>query len=135
MKRKLNARNAWLCPVLAGIILIIAGLLIQIPGGALTTFGTLDGDKASNYEFDDKYSAIDEYVGGDAYNYIIGAALVAGKTAGAMAAKSICMVGGVVLLCAGLTLMLLGKKEETMDTESPATAEAEGDIGQEQEGE
>lgn len=128
MKRKLNARNAWLCPILAGTILIIVGLLIQVPGGVLTTYGTLDGDKASYYEFDDKYSAIDEYVGGDAYNFIIGACLVAGKTAGTMAAKAVFIVGGVMLLCAGLILILSTKKEALDENaDLPATDVLAGD--------
>lgn len=127
-----NLKNkVWLCPILFGILLILVGLLIPVPGGALTTYGTLDGDKTSSYSFDDKYSAIDEYVGGDAYNYIIGAALVAGKTAGTMAAKAACGVGGVLLLCWGLTLMLREKKEtpepgvSTTEETGPGQPEAE----------
>lgn len=114
MKTKCNPRNAHFYPILIGILLILAGLFIQIPGGVLTTYGTRDGDKTSAYEFDNKYSAIDEYVGGDAYNFIIGACLVAGKTAGTMAAKAICIVGGIMLLCTGLTLMLLTQNKETI---------------------
>lgn len=116
---KILKTKVWLCPILFGILLILVGLLTPVPGGALTTYGTLDGDKTSSYSFDDRYSAIDEYVGGDAYNYIIGAALVAGKTAGTMAAKAVCGVGGVLLLCWGLTLMLREKKEAGVPTAEP----------------
>lgn len=100
-----NNTKSYLCPLIVGILLIIVGLAIQIPGGALTTYSSFDGDRTDYYTFDNKYSSIDEYVGGDAYNYIIGASLVAGKTAGAMASKSIFIVGGAICVCFGLTLM------------------------------
>ena len=67
--------------------------------------------KTDNYVFDDKYTAIDEYVGGDAYNYIIGATLVAGKISGTMITKAIFVVGGTLCLCFGITLKLLQKKK------------------------
>lgn len=113
---KNNTKKAHLCPIIIGVILILAGLIIQIPGGALTTYESLDGVSTHGYVFDNKYSSIDEYVGGDAYNYIIGASLVAGKTAGAMAAKAICIVGGVMCFCFGMTLMMMPKKDTLNDT-------------------
>ena len=106
-----NANKAHYCPIIIGIILVLVGLIIQIPGGALTTHELLDGDSTTSYVFDNKYSAIDEYVGGDAYNYIIGASLVASKITGAIVAKSIFIVGGVMCFCFGLTLALLRKSE------------------------
>jgi hypothetical protein len=57
--------------IVAGIVLLSCAASVDIPGGALTTYESLDGDSTTYYVFDDKYSAIDEYVGGDAYNYII----------------------------------------------------------------
>lgn len=110
MKKKSN--KAFLCPIIIGIILVAAGLIIQIPGGALTTLEILNGRSTDNYVFDNKYSSIDEYVGGDAYNYIIGASLVAGKITGAMVAKTICIVGGSMCICFGMTLMMLMKKKD-----------------------
>ncbi|MBQ7914641.1 MAG: hypothetical protein IJZ28_02540 [Clostridia bacterium] len=104
-------KKAYICPIIIGIILILVGLFIQVPGGALTTFESLDGDSADHYVFDDRYSSIDEYVGGDAYNYIIGASLVAGKISGTMTTKTICIVGGTLCLCAGITLKMLTTKE------------------------
>ena len=62
-----------ICSILViaiGITLFVIGYTTKIPSKNLTTFSILEGDK---------YSAIDEYVGGDAYNYIIGASLVSGK--------------------------------------------------------
>ena len=111
--------NAYLCPIVVGIILILVGLIIQIPGGALTTYKSLDGYKTENYVFDNKYSSIDEYVGGDAYNYIIGASLVAGKISGAMTAKAVFIVGGSLCLCLGITLMMLQKKKVIMENSPP----------------
>lgn len=110
MKKKSN--KAFLCPIIIGIILVAAGLIIQIPGGALTTLEILNGRSTDNYVFDNKYSSIDEYVGGDAYNYIIGASLVAGKITGAMVAKTIFIVGGSMCICFGMTLMMLMKKKD-----------------------
>ena len=112
-KTKTNKKNkVYLFPIIIGIAFLLIGLFIQVPGGALTTYSFLNGDKATNYEFDDKYTTIDEYVGGDAYNYIIGASLVAGKISGTMTTKSIFIVGGALCLCLGITSMLLTKKEE-----------------------
>lgn len=116
---KSNISKAYLYPLIIGIVLVFAGLIIQIPGGALTTYKSLNGDKTDNYYFDDKYSTIDEYVGGDAYNYIIGASLVAGKTAGAIAAKAICLVGGAMCCCFGLTLKVLVKRDDTPEEALP----------------
>lgn len=78
----------------------------------MTTYESLNGHSTDNYVFDNKYSAIDEYVGGDAYNYIVGASLVAGKTAGAMTAKAICIIGGAICICFGITLMMLIRKKD-----------------------
>lgn len=104
--------KAYLCPIIVGIVLIIVGIIIQMPGGALTTFEPLDGESTEQYVFDNKYSAIDEYVGGDAYNFIIGASLVAGKISGTMTTKAIMIVSGVLCVTLGLTLMLYQKNRQ-----------------------
>ena len=120
---KISRKKAYMFPILVGAVLILIGLFLRIPGGALTTYGSLDGESAgSYYVFDKKYSAIDEYVGGDAYNYIIGASLVAGKTAGMIAAKAITMVGGAICVCFGVTLML---SQETAPTQTEAVKTVE----------
>ena len=111
-KNIINKPNkAYICSIIIGIILVLVGLLIQIPGGALTTYESLDGSKTEYYVFDDKYSSIDEYVGGDAYNYIIGASLVAGKISGTMTTKAIFIACGILCICLGITLLSLTKKE------------------------
>ncbi len=119
-----SKRNyAYVCPIIIGVILILVGLLIRIPGGALTTYEILDGEKTEYSIFDDRYSAIDEYVGGDAYNYIIGAALVAGKIAGTMTTKTIYIVGGALCICLGITLGLLQKKEAVTENNTSGNTE------------
>lgn len=118
------------CPIIIGAILIIIGLAVHIPGAALTTYESLDGKHTDNYVWDDKYSSIDEYVGGDAYNYIIGATLVAAKISGTIAAKAVFIVGGFICICFGLTLILLKKEKDAdnktsvndTDFETPASA-------------
>ena len=87
-------RTAALVVIAAGIILIIAGLIIAVPGDHLTTYERLGGS--------DGYSYIREYVGGDAYNYITGASLVAGHISGTIAMKAIFIAVGVLISCIGL---------------------------------
>lgn len=111
--------KAYICAILLGLILIMIGLLIQVPGGALTTYESMDGRKTSVFVFDDKYSAIDEYVGGDAYNYIIGASLVAGKISGTIAAKAIFIVGGTLCFCIGIISIKLCEKNITVKNTIP----------------
>ena len=80
--------------IAAGIILITAGLMIAVPGDYLTTYERLGGSNG--------YSYIREYVGGDAYNYITGASLVAGHISGTMAMKAVFITVGVLVTCMGL---------------------------------
>ena len=80
--------------MLIGIGLVAAGFGISIPGDHLTTWSSLR-DVAG-------YSYIEEYVGGDAYNFIIGASLVAGHISGNLAARAIFIAGGVITACIGL---------------------------------
>lgn len=87
-------RTAALVVIAAGIILITAGLIIAVPGDHLTTYERLGGS--------DGYSYIREYVGGDAYNYITGASLVAGHISGTMAMKAVFIAVGVLVACIGL---------------------------------
>ena len=117
-----NKKNAHVYLMIIGLVLILASLVIQIPGGALTTYQSLNGDKANYYSFDNKYSTIDEYVGGDAYNYIIGACLVAGKTAGAMASKAIFFVGGAI--CCGFSITIKALRKEDASVYVPAADNA-----------
>ena len=77
--------------MVTGIILILLGILIRVPSKELTTYSILEGE----------YSVIEEYVGGDAYNYIIGASLVAGDIVSAKITKTICIALGLLLICTG----------------------------------
>lgn len=118
-KRKVKIMNkkASIIPITMGIVLIAIGVMIKIPGNALTSYNYLNGEETSSYAMDNKYSTIDEYVGGDAYNYIIGASLVAGKTSGAMVSRAIYIASGMICLCGGLTLAALPGKGKSSDTE------------------
>ena len=87
-------RTTALVVIAAGIILITAGLMIAVPGDYLTTYERLSGSNG--------YSYIREYVGGDAYNYITGASLVAGHISGTMAMKAVFIAVGVLVTCMGL---------------------------------
>lgn len=91
--------------VLIGLGLVVAGFGIGIPGDHLTTWSSLSDV--------DGYSYIEEYVGGDAYNYIIGASLVAGHISGNLAAQAILIAGGVITACIGLVSLAwsFGKKK------------------------
>lgn len=78
-----------------GVILFCVGLFMKVPSKELTTYTVLA---------DSGYSVIEEYVGGDAYNFIIGAALVGGEIAGIRAQKAIYTVAGLFFFCAGMAL-------------------------------
>jgi uncharacterized membrane protein len=123
----MSKKNAWIVPVIIGAVLVLVGFCMKMPGGALTTYGSLDGESTEYYTFDDTYSAIDEYVGGDAYNYIIGASLVAGKIAGTMTTKAICIVGGFMCIAFGVALLMLtqpdSKKQAPAQHALPAKTE------------
>ena len=92
-KRTSNSRTAAYIVIAIGIVLVCIGLLLQVPSKELTTYSILE---------DSGYSVIEEYVGGDAYNYIIGAALVAGEIAGVMIKKALFISVGLLIFCIGL---------------------------------
>ncbi len=71
--------------MIAGLILFIVGITLKVPTDHLTYYSY------------DSASHIDQYVGGDAYNYIIGANLVGAKITGVMIQKAIFIVAGLFL--------------------------------------
>lgn len=83
-----------------GLVLLLIGVFMPVPGKLLTTYDSLDG-KSSDYS-DEKYNAIEEYVGGDAYNYIVGAALEGGEIAGVRSQKAIFITGGLIIISLGV---------------------------------
>lgn len=93
--------------LLAGVALLIVGLTLQVPGTYLTTYASLDGEAIDG----DTASSIREYVGGDAYNYIIGASLVGAKISGLIMAKAVYTAAGVLVICLGLICLFCGPKE------------------------
>ena len=107
MKKKIS-----ISVIVIGAILFIVGLFTQIPSKELTTYELLD----------DKYSVIEEYVGGDAYNYIIGASLVGGEIAGAKTQKAVFISVGLLIICLGLCSLAFSK-EDTDEVTLKETAE------------
>lgn len=93
----------------AGALCLLVGLLFPMPGEDLTTYD-LNGAE---------YFHIEEYVGGDAYNYIVGACILGGHISGAMTVKAVFAVGGLALICVGVTVLAVFgtgmKKSEDMD--------------------
>lgn len=78
--------------LLAGTALLWMGLDIYIPSGYLSSYDVVD------------------YVGGDAYNYIMEASLRGGQIAGAMITKAVYTAVGLLISCVSvLKLRLPGK--------------------------
>ena len=93
--------------IIAGVVLFIVGCNVTIPGDKLTTW---------SFE-DEEYTLIEEYVGGDAYNYIIGVSLVGGQIAGATISKAVYISVGLLLLFMGLFQLSTVNKEKIISTE------------------
>ncbi|MCI5892088.1 MAG: hypothetical protein MRZ66_01610 [Clostridiales bacterium] len=89
--------------VIIGIILFVVGLGIKVPNKELTTLSILS----------DEYSVIDEYVGGDAYNYIIGASLVGGEISGVKTQKAMFESIGLLIMCVGLLSFAHSSEDKT----------------------
>ena len=90
--------------LIIGIIMIIVGLAgLIVPGQILTDSSSRKPDTYPAVNGDGKdYSYIEQYVGGDAYNYIIGANLVGARITGIITARAILVVGGILVSCLGL---------------------------------
>ena len=95
MKKKISV-----LVMVIGLVLFIVGLFIKISSKELTTYSSLS----------DKYSVIEEYVGGDTYNYIIGASLVGGEIAGAKAQKAVFISMGSLIFVIGLLAYSFSKE-------------------------
>lgn len=89
MKKKkeieINAKKVAVLGIVLSLILIIVGLAIRIPKKEISFF----------HADDNGYT---EYVGGDAYNFIIEASLRGGEIAGCKAEKAIFISSGCILL-------------------------------------
>ena len=107
MKKKIS-----ISIIVIGAILFIVGLFMQIPSKALTTYEYLE----------DEYSVIEEYIRGDAYNYIIGASLVGGEIAGAKTQKAVFISVGLLIICLGLCILAFSK-EDANEIKLPETIE------------
>lgn len=87
-----------------GIILIAVGLFFPIPSEKLTISNT----NATKYGD----TLVEEYVGGDAYNYTITASIVAGKISGVIALKAVFATMGCLILCIGLISYSLNEEDK-----------------------
>jgi len=80
-----------------GIVLLIVGLSKSIPTSYIGSYG---------------YT---EYVGGDAYNIIIEAALRSGRISGAIISKSLYTCVGILITCmSGLKINLVKRSKEVI---------------------
>ena len=96
--------------IVVGLIMTIVGLLLSVPGTHLTTVEELDGEIRT--ADGTRYAAIEEYVGGDAYNLIIGAELVGNRISGTLAMKAVFIAVGIMISCIGAVEFAKGKYEE-----------------------
>ena len=89
--------------LLVGLAVLIWGLSKKIPSKKLTTNTYSNGTE------------IEEYVNGEAYNYIIGAALTGGEISGAKAQKSIYISTGIILMTVGIAFLIRANPENLME--------------------
>ena len=99
--------------IVIAVAMIIFGLVYALPEKEVQVSGYRDKGWAYEYGI--------EYVGGDAYNYQIESSLKAGYYTGVVTMKSICVVGGILLLF--LSLYSLARMEEA-DTHARVTVQA-----------
>ena len=96
--------------MLCGAALLLIGLCYPIPSEELTTYENLSG-----------YSYVEEYMNGDAYNYIIASSLIGGKIAGALALKGVFIAAGVMIICMGLVNYRPNSKEKNTSVQNEGT--------------
>lgn len=88
--------------ILGFIMVIVGAFVLKVPGQDLTDSSTYEpkGDLPVNGDGSSR-SYIDKYVGGDAYNYIIGANLVGSRITGIIVAKAILISIGLLISSLG----------------------------------
>lgn len=79
--------------IILAIVLIVVGFKQEIPKRNLGSFP----------------SSIEEYVGGDAYNYLIEASIRGGEISGKTIAKAVYIVGGCIIGVISLLIAFTGK--------------------------
>lgn len=98
-----------------GLVLVAVGLFTPVPGVDLTTYKSLDGEES--------YSYIEKYVGGDAYNFIIGANLVGARISGTKVVKSVYISGGLVIFSIGLIAFAFSKEPVLLENNKEESKE------------
>ena len=81
VKKTLLSNIVPVCCLIAGIALIVMGIGENVPTSYISSY------------------SMHEYVGGDAYNFIVEAGLRGGRIAGAMATKAIYIAVGLLISC------------------------------------
>lgn len=94
-----------------GIVLVLMGVIKQVPPSYLVTTSSSNG-----VDFGSVAASVTEYVGGDAYNYIIGAAVVGPQVAAVKIIKWILIVGGILVACIGCLLYGMAESMENKIT-------------------
>ena len=108
-KRK-NLITVWSFFVVAGIVFFILGLTLKLPPKELNHYSSSD----------DTYK-VEEYVGGDAYNYIIAASQWAGEYSARSTEKTLYICFGVFMFALGLANIINYtnfKKKDTNEKEA-----------------
>ena len=108
-KRK-NLITVWSFFVVAGIVFFILGLTLKLPPKELNHYSSSD----------DTYK-VEEYVGGDAYNYIIAASQWAGEYSARSTEKTLYICFGVFMFALGLANVIKYtgfKKKDTNEKEA-----------------
>ena len=97
--------------LLVGLAMICFGIFfLKVPGQYLTDSSYLKPDKYPAIAGDgSEFSYIEQYVGGDAYNYIIGATLVGSRITGLIIAKCVLVAVGILVSCLGVLGLCLAK--------------------------
>jgi hypothetical protein len=105
--------------LLAGLALVIVSFTVKIPDSTISMYG---GRSGGGYK---------EYVGGDAYNIQIEAAIRSGEIAGTTSAKAIYLAGGAIIIIH--SLLALGSAidggRHDKKAHIPAAAPAYGNGG------
>lgn len=104
-KSKKTIINAWAVLVVVGIVLFIVGMSLKLPS-----------KKLDYYSYSDNTYEVEEYVGGDAYNYIIAASQWAGEYSARSTEKTLYICFGVALTAFGGIMHEIQRRKDTQET-------------------
>lgn len=93
--------------IILSLVLVIYGFTVSVPGSYLSSY------------------SVTEYVGGDAYNYIMEASLRGGEISGAMTQKAVYISVGCLTFVMSLCALMLDKKLDDMRGRAPRIGTAD----------